>query len=180
MINTPRDGGPREDMDEEERFAAMQAAKKETFLLRSIRAAYATQYPESTPWEHADLRVDSGYQTPEYFEAVQAFIQSDEFDNELEKSKANIYATLAQTEQEEGNYKNDTWVTQQARILTLNHFNLPRSINTGHMAGGVYDVQTGAMEYYDNYNQSAKRNFCLLYTSPSPRDVEESRMPSSA
>ena len=23
-------------------------------------------------------------------------------------------------------------------------------------------------------------NFCLLYTSPSPRDVEESRMPSSA
>ena len=24
------------------------------------------------------------------------------------------------------------------------------------------------------------KNFCLLYTSPSPRDVEESRMPSSA
>ena len=25
-----------------------------------------------------------------------------------------------------------------------------------------------------------KNNACLLYTSPSPRDVEESRMPSSA
>ena len=25
-----------------------------------------------------------------------------------------------------------------------------------------------------------RRNGCLLYTSPSPRDVEESRMPSSA
>ena len=25
-----------------------------------------------------------------------------------------------------------------------------------------------------------KSGFCLLYTSPSPRDVEESRMPSSA
>ena len=25
-----------------------------------------------------------------------------------------------------------------------------------------------------------KLSFCLLYTSPSPRDVEESRMPSSA
>ena len=25
-----------------------------------------------------------------------------------------------------------------------------------------------------------ERNNCLLYTSPSPRDVEESRMPSSA
>ena len=28
--------------------------------------------------------------------------------------------------------------------------------------------------------ESAKSKFCLLYTSPSPRDVEESRMPSSA
>ena len=27
---------------------------------------------------------------------------------------------------------------------------------------------------------AARREFCLLYTSPSPRDVEESRMPSSA
>ena len=26
----------------------------------------------------------------------------------------------------------------------------------------------------------AKKEGCLLYTSPSPRDVEESRMPSSA
>ena len=28
--------------------------------------------------------------------------------------------------------------------------------------------------------QKATGNHCLLYTSPSPRDVEESRMPSSA
>ena len=28
--------------------------------------------------------------------------------------------------------------------------------------------------------RSAHANICLLYTSPSPRDVEESRMPSSA
>ena len=31
-----------------------------------------------------------------------------------------------------------------------------------------------------NSEQSLKNEFCLLYTSPSPRDVEESRMPSSA
>ena len=31
-----------------------------------------------------------------------------------------------------------------------------------------------------NYNSSRITNICLLYTSPSPRDVEESRMPSSA
>ena len=29
-------------------------------------------------------------------------------------------------------------------------------------------------------NQAAMLEICLLYTSPSPRDVEESRMPSSA
>ena len=33
--------------------------------------------------------------------------------------------------------------------------------------------------YIDNYKQSI-RNFCLLYTSPSPRDATLSRMPSSA
>ena len=33
-------------------------------------------------------------------------------------------------------------------------------------------------EFFDIYNAPAR--LCLLYTSPSPRDVEESRMPSSA
>ena len=33
---------------------------------------------------------------------------------------------------------------------------------------------------YKVFAKSEKRRSCLLYTSPSPRDVEESRMPSSA
>ena len=37
------------------------------------------------------------------------------------------------------------------------------------------DQMPGAQFFPD-----ARLNFCLLYTSPSPRDVEESRMPSSA
>ena len=37
------------------------------------------------------------------------------------------------------------------------------------------DVEKLAPNY--NFNEL---NICLLYTSPSPRDVEESRMPSSA
>ena len=32
----------------------------------------------------------------------------------------------------------------------------------------------------DKFTSDVLSNFCLLYTSPSPRDVEESRMPSSA
>ena len=31
-----------------------------------------------------------------------------------------------------------------------------------------------------NHHPDLKVRYCLLYTSPSPRDVEESRMPSSA
>ena len=39
-------------------------------------------------------------------------------------------------------------------------------------ADGVEDEAVG-QQYLEQHN-------CLLYTSPSPRDVEESRMPSSA
>ena len=34
--------------------------------------------------------------------------------------------------------------------------------------------------YFTDDNNIDDKNICLLYTSPSPRDVEESRMPSSA
>ena len=34
--------------------------------------------------------------------------------------------------------------------------------------------------FADVFNQIRQGYVCLLYTSPSPRDVEESRMPSSA
>ena len=43
----------------------------------------------------------------------------------------------------------------------------------------------GAMEFYHAMKKAGLKpligmGICLLYTSPSPRDVEESRMPSSA
>eukprot|EP00827_Trimyema_finlayi_P001900 TRINITY_DN1879_c0_g2_i1.p4 TRINITY_DN1879_c0_g2~~TRINITY_DN1879_c0_g2_i1.p4 ORF type:complete len:109 (-),score=41.08 TRINITY_DN1879_c0_g2_i1:10-336(-) len=50
-----------------------------------------------------------------------------------------------------------------------------------------YDDQFNQQDYfYDESLQNQKDGYfdystsCLLYTSPSPRDVEESRMPSSA
>ena len=35
-------------------------------------------------------------------------------------------------------------------------------------------------QWYDYIDNNAKENRCLLYTSPSPRDRQKSRMPSSA
>ena len=45
------------------------------------------------------------------------------------------------------------------------------------------DIQEGSMDDFMNkmgLGDPDPSNYCLLYTSPSPRDVEESRMPSSA
>ena len=39
------------------------------------------------------------------------------------------------------------------------------------------DCYYGVYKHYDGYPQGAA---CLLYTSPSPRDLSTSRMPSSA
>ena len=50
-----------------------------------------------------------------------------------------------------------------------------RMIEVGH-----YDV-TLDLKYSDtHFLSTTKVSFCLLYTSPSPRDKRQSRMPSSA
>ena len=42
------------------------------------------------------------------------------------------------------------------------------------------DPILGLSEEFNNDSNPNKVNFCLLYTSPSPRDRQKSRMPSSA
>ena len=59
-------------------------------------------------------------------------------------------------------YKRKLRNNELSRVNSLN--------NIGLVKLKMLDYK-GAIEYYRN---------CLLYTSPSPRDVEESRMPSSA
>ena len=51
--------------------------------------------------------------------------------------------------------------------------------NTRDLTLGL-EVVTAEGEIWDGLRGLRKDNTCLLYTSPSPRDVEESRMPSSA
>ena len=41
-------------------------------------------------------------------------------------------------------------------------------------------IKTNTESFNKNFNLLINHKTCLLYTSPSPRDVEESRMPSSA
>ena len=49
----------------------------------------------------------------------------------------------------------------------------------GNKVIAVFDT-SDPEEFMRIFNDPATAEACLLYTSPSPRDVEESRMPSSA
>ena len=51
-----------------------------------------------------------------------------------------------------------------------------RNTNTG-LSYGMISLQKDEL---NNWRQSETENTCLLYTSPSPRDLSTSRMPSSA
>ena len=51
--------------------------------------------------------------------------------------------------------------------------------NSKDMVNHPPHYNSGEIECIDAIQASMSRD-CLLYTSPSPRDVEESRMPSSA
>ena len=57
---------------------------------------------------------------------------------------------------------------------------MPALQNTkGRMVGYKDHKQYGDSSIYEN-TPSDQSKFCLLYTSPSPRDMRRSRMPSSA
>ena len=50
-----------------------------------------------------------------------------------------------------------------------------QDVSLAFIDDGVYQLKKG-----QNTDGIATKNFCLLYTSPSPRDSSPSRMPSSA
>jgi len=52
------------------------------------------------------------------------------------------------------------------------------AVKAGKMA--KQDAMEKTTEIAHHYGGVVRSEICLLYTSPSPRDVEESRMPSSA
>ena len=55
-----------------------------------------------------------------------------------------------------------------------------RVITHGYVGGGYKDSSPWRNVNRTLHNTDATTNLCLLYTSPSPRDKRQSRMPSSA
>ena len=73
------------------------------------------------------------------------------------------------------NTRDVAWASSSAFILDAARINLPSGNNS--MAISAYPIES----YGDNaWERSTEYTNCLLYTSPSPRDMRRSRMPSSA
>ena len=49
-----------------------------------------------------------------------------------------------------------------------------------NLGAEIYDVDLSKKISDEQFSDIAQAFFCLLYTSPSPRDRQKSRMPSSA
>ena len=84
--------------------------------------------------------------------------------------KSRLYELELQKRKEEENKihseKKDIGWGNQIRSYVLHPYKLIKDLRTNHESSNVNDVLDG--------------NICLLYTSPSPRDLSTSRMPSSA
>ena len=79
--------------------------------------------------------------------------------------------------------KTNKWVTRSAALLATVSLLATASAPLVAYAQDVYTVQAGDNLYriaMDNGTTEAYLMACLLYTSPSPRDRQKSRMPSSA
>ena len=79
----------------------------------------------------------------------------------------------------------DVFIPHQAndRITDVvsRHLKLPESVTVCHDIADMGNTSAASVPIaIDRMLQRGQAHSCLLYTSPSPRDVEESRMPSSA
>ena len=110
-----------------------------------------------------------------------------EFDS-VSTTRLEITATLTQTADED-KYLNQLMATEEEGTMVgfpeIKGFTWSRNSRVKKMLSGRSLVQKSEESIkfsldFKNYPGGTTYNPCLLYTSPSPRDVEESRMPSSA
>ena len=111
----------------------------------------------------------------------------------LQGTKKSVMATTLENTRSYLAETATTGATSAGNVATLNRVILPvirrvmptvianEIVGVQPMTGPVGQIHTLRVRYSDADTNSADgTQTCLLYTSPSPRDVEESRMPSSA
>ena len=68
----------------------------------------------------------------------------------------------------------------QNRIIVHDDGTISTAWTMSQQYNTTYSDRGTGYNFFDGTTWDAQPTICLLYTSPSPRDVEESRMPSSA
>ena len=71
------------------------------------------------------------------------------------------------------------WFGARKKLVAVLDFQ-PLTQESGYLERHFSGLKELHARFPDLNGEETMRSFCLLYTSPSPRDVEESRMPSSA
>ena len=104
--------------------------------------------------------------------------------DQLEKEQKELYDRLLEEKSDEILESLRKGDKPSKVTSSINYFKL-RSLKTRNApTGSAFNVFTfGGSKLLNAFDRAAaarKAYVCLLYTSPSPRDVEESRMPSSA
>ena len=75
-------------------------------------------------------------------------------------------------------YPGEHVVDNRPGFAILSESNVAKAVSPAGAKTNAIDTLT--LNSDSNFDLVQEDNICLLYTSPSPRDVEESRMPSSA
>ena len=76
----------------------------------------------------------------------------------------------------------EVWMPANERRVSRRHIDLAKKTlaNIVEMDAVAHSIATGGGKDYGEYINAIVIEDCLLYTSPSPRDKRQSRMPSSA
>ena len=68
-------------------------------------------------------------------------------------------------------------LAEEKRLIVVNELNIDEPVKSSQVKNILADLGLNTALFVLSANND---NFCLLYTSPSPRDATLSRMPSSA
>ena len=132
-------------------------AKDEEFILGKIGSAFLP-------------RMDAGQETSDLcVEAVNALFANNP---QLDRQAIDVLIVVTQDGDEEG-LPHTSAIVQDKLGLSTNVAAFDISLGCSGYVYGIYAMK-GFME------ATGLKNGCLLYTSPSPRDRQKSRMPSSA
>ena len=125
--------------------------------------------PNSTQTQNLVQQGKSLYDAGQFAQAVKLLQQAaEDFKaNRDELSQAMTLSNLSLAYQQLGQWEQANQVIAQSLNLLQSKQNTNNSLERSHILAQSLDVQ-------------GKLQFCLLYTSPSPRDRQKSRMPSSA